>query len=145
MDDRCAVEDTIAAAQLIVAGIPSRYPALKIIVSHLGGGLPMLLQRMDNQVGWAAPDMPEPPSVAARHLWYDTVGHGYLPALRCAVEAFGADRLVLGTDFPYETGDTFRRAVNYVRDLDSDSSTINRILGLSADALLAESRAMAGS
>jgi aminocarboxymuconate-semialdehyde decarboxylase len=130
------IEDTIAAAQLIVAGLPSRYPALKIIVSHLGGGLPMLLQRMDNQAAWAVPDLPEPPSVAARRLWYDTVGHGYLPALRCAAESFGADRLVLGTDFPYETDGIFRRAVNYVRDLDSDATTINRILGLTADALL---------
>jgi hypothetical protein len=43
---------------------------------------------------------PELPSVAARRMWYDTVGHGHAPALRCAVESFGADRLLLGTDFP---------------------------------------------
>jgi predicted TIM-barrel fold metal-dependent hydrolase len=47
-------------------------------------------------------------------MWYDTVGHGLSPALRCAVESFGADRLLLGTDFPYEAGDVFVRAVDYV-------------------------------
>jgi aminocarboxymuconate-semialdehyde decarboxylase len=108
------VEDTISVMQLITRGIPSRYPDIKIINSHLGGALPMLLQRADNQYLWANPDTPERPSVAARRMWYDTVGHGHVPALRCAVESFGADRLVLGTDFPYEAGDIFVRAVDYI-------------------------------
>ncbi|NMO51481.1 amidohydrolase [Actinoplanes sp. TBRC 11911] len=108
------VEDTIAVTQLLLAGIPSRYPNVKIIISHLGGALPMLLQRIDNQSVWEAPGAPEKPSDAARRLWYDTVGHTHLPAVRAAAETFGADRLVLGTDFPYEDGDLFRRAVSYV-------------------------------
>ncbi len=108
------IEDTISTMQLITRGIPSRYPAIKIINSHLGGALPMLLQRADDQYRWAAPDTPELPSVAARRMWYDTVGHGHIPALRCTVESFGADRLVLGTDFPYEAGDIFVRAVDYI-------------------------------
>jgi hypothetical protein len=39
------IEDTISIMQLITHGIPTRYPAIKIINSHLGGALPMLLQR----------------------------------------------------------------------------------------------------
>jgi len=106
------VEDTFSVMQLITRGIPSRYPDIKIINSHLGGALPMLLQRADNQYLWEYPDTPELPSTAARRMWYDTVGHGHVPALRCAAESFGADRLVLGTDFPYEAGDIFvRKAV----------------------------------
>jgi 6-methylsalicylate decarboxylase len=108
------VEDTISVMQLITHGIPSRYPNLKIINSHLGGALPMLLQRADNQYSWEYPDTPELPSTAARRMWYDTVGHGHVPALRCAIDSFGADRLVLGTDFPYEAGDTFVRAIDYI-------------------------------
>src|ERR1700749_3945941 len=108
------VEDTISVMQLITRGIPSRYPDIKIINSHLGGALPMLLQRADNQYKWEYPETPELPSAAARRMWYDTVGHGHIPALRCAVESFGADRLLLGTDFPYEAGDVFVRAVHYI-------------------------------
>ncbi len=48
-------------------------------------------------------------------MWYDTVGHGHVPAPKCAIDSFGAARLVLGTDFPYENDDTFLRAVNYRR------------------------------
>lgn len=110
------VEDTLAAAHLILAGIPSRYPNIKIIISHLGGALPMLLQRMDNQYGWESPGAPEKPSVAARRLYYDTVGHGHVPAIRAAAESLGADRLVLGTDFPYQSGDLFHRAVTYIEE-----------------------------
>jgi aminocarboxymuconate-semialdehyde decarboxylase len=62
------VEDTISVMQLITRGIPSRYPNIKIINSHLGSALPMLLQRADNQYQWEYPDTPELPSVAARRM-----------------------------------------------------------------------------
>ena len=130
------VEDTISIMQLITRGVPSRYPDIKIINSHLGGALPMLLQRADDQYGWEAPDTPERPSLAARRMWYDTVGHGHLPALKCAIESFGADRLVLGTDFPYENGDTFVRAVDYVNDPQIAAVAARAILDQNASALL---------
>ena len=43
------VEDTISVMHLITNGIPTRYPNIKIINSHLGGALPMLLQRVDRE------------------------------------------------------------------------------------------------
>lgn len=130
------VEDTISVMHLITHGIPARYPNIKIINSHLGGALPMLLQRADDQYRWEAPDTPEPPSVAARRMWYDTVGHGHVPALRCAIDSFGADRLLLGTDFPYETGDIFVRAVDYINDPQIDPNAARAILDQNASALL---------
>jgi hypothetical protein len=135
------VEDTISIMHLITHGIPARYPDLKIINSHLGGALPMLLQRADDQYRWEAPDTPEPPSVAARRMWYDTVGHGHVPALRCAIDSFGADRLLLlllllGTDFPYEKGDIFLRAVDYINAPQIDPDAARAILDHNASALL---------
>jgi 6-methylsalicylate decarboxylase len=130
------VEDTISIMQLISRGIPARYPDIKIINSHLGGALPMLLQRADDQYRWEAPDTPERPSVAARRMWYDTVGHGHVPALRCAIDSFGADRLLLGTDFPYENGDTFARAIDYIHDPQIDTISARAILDQNAGALL---------
>jgi predicted TIM-barrel fold metal-dependent hydrolase len=130
------VEDTISIMHLITHGIPARYPDIKIINSHLGGALPMLLQRADDQYGWEAPDTPERPSVAARRMWYDTVGHGHVPALRCAIDSFGADRLLLGTDFPYENGDIFVRAVDYINNPQIDPDAARAILDHNASALL---------
>jgi aminocarboxymuconate-semialdehyde decarboxylase len=130
------VEDTISVMHLITHGIPTRYPDIKIINSHLGGALPMLLQRADDQYRWETPDTPELPSVAARRMWYNTVGHGHVPALRCAIDSLGADRLLLGTDFPYENGDTFVRAVDYVHDPQIDTGAARAILDQNASVLL---------
>lgn len=94
------MEDTVAALQLMVHEIPRRYPRIKFIVPHLGGVMPMLLQRLDNQLPEAYSDLSESPSASARRFWYDTVSHGSTIALTCARDAFGADRLVAGSDYP---------------------------------------------
>jgi 6-methylsalicylate decarboxylase len=130
------VEDTISVMHLITNGVPARYPNIKIINSHLGGAMPMLLQRADDQYRWEAPDTPEPPSISARRMWYDTVGHGHVPALRCAIDSFGADRLLLGTDFPYENGDMFVRAVDHINDPQIGASAARAVLDQNASALL---------
>jgi aminocarboxymuconate-semialdehyde decarboxylase len=139
------VEDTISTMHLITHGVLSRYPRIRIINSHLGGALPMLLQRADNQYQWEAPDTPERPSVAARRMWYDTVGHGHLPALRCAIDSLGADRLLLGTDFPYEAGDVFVRAVEYISDPHIAQDDANAILDRNASALFGLTTPASGS
>jgi 6-methylsalicylate decarboxylase len=129
------IEDTISVMQLITHGVPSRYPRIKIINSHLGGALPMLIQRADDQYQWEAPESPERPSIAARRRFYDTVGHGHVPALRCAIDSLGAGRLLLGTDFPDEAGDVFVRAVDYITDPRITESEANAILESNATAL----------
>jgi len=123
------IEDTIAVTDLITHGIPSRYPNLKIVVPHLGGALPLLMQRLDNQYPWEAPETPELPSIAAKRMWYDTIGHGHVPALRCAVESLGADRLLLGTDFPALHDDLFRRVIAYVSEVGLSPEELEGVLG----------------
>ncbi|HTI20293.1 MAG TPA: amidohydrolase family protein [Kutzneria sp.] len=128
------IEDTVAVMHLILAGIPSRFPNMKIIASHLGGALPMLITRTDHQVPWEAPGTPELPSLAARRMWFDTVGHNHAPALRAAVNTFGADRLVLGTDFPYQAHEEYQSAVDYItRELDAGDAA--KILDTNARSL----------
>ncbi len=97
---------------------------MKIINSHLGGGLPMLIQRMDDQYHWEAPETPERPSVAAKRMWYE-----HPPALRCACER-------LGSDFPYETGDLFQCAVDYINQSGLAEQDAQRILDTNAPPLL---------
>lgn len=130
------VEDTVAVMHLVLAGIPLRYPRMRILASHLGGALPMLLRRLDDHLAYESPQTPERPSVAARRLWYDTVGHCHGPALVAAADSFGADRLVLGTDFPYEDGEVFVRAVSYVTESGLPPRDAAAILDTNAAALL---------
>lgn len=130
------IEDTVAVMNLIVAGIPSRFPRMKIILPHLGGALPMLLPRIDRQNPWEAPETPELPSLAARRIFYDTVGHNHIPALRLAAEVLGADRLVLGSDFPYQKGDAFTESVTYVQRSGLPGDAVTDILDRTAVELL---------
>jgi aminocarboxymuconate-semialdehyde decarboxylase len=130
------IEDTIAIMNLILAGVPSRYPNMKIIASHLGGAVPMLLHRADRQYRWESPDTPEAPSAAVRRMWFDTVAHDHTPALRAAADSFGADRLVLGTDFPYQAGDEFGQAVSYVEHAGLPNDDVTGILDRTAAQML---------
>lgn len=130
------VEDTIAAAQLITRGFVTRYAHVRILNSHLGGALPMLLERWDNLAHWEAPDAPLAPSQAARRMWYDTVAHGSQAALHAAIKAVGADRLVLGSDFPYQGGEHYLDTVGYIERAGLDTEDTQDILGGNAEKLL---------
>lgn len=129
------IEDTVVVAHLIARAIPSRYPRVRIIVPHLGGEISMLLQRLDNQTGMFLPRGSERPSITAKRFWYDTVSHAYVPALRCACEALGSDRIVLGSDYPYEVGDVYQRCVDYVRDVGLSAVEVEGILDRNAQTL----------
>jgi predicted TIM-barrel fold metal-dependent hydrolase len=94
------LEDLAVALHLMIKGIPVRYPDIRIIVPHLGGGLAGLLERLDNQLPQFVPGFTGAPSQMARSFWYDTVSHGSRAGLRAAVDAFGAERLLPGSDFP---------------------------------------------
>jgi predicted TIM-barrel fold metal-dependent hydrolase len=102
--DACAgtlMEDVTIALHLMSKSVPVRFPNLRIIIPHLGGGLAGMLERLDNQMPRAVPGMAARPSDMARTFWYDTVSHGSTSALRSAIESFGAARLVPGSDYPY--------------------------------------------
>jgi predicted TIM-barrel fold metal-dependent hydrolase len=130
------IEDTISTTHLIIKGIPQKYPRMKIINSHLGGALPMVLQRMDNQYVWENPETPEKPSITAKRMWYDTVAHAHPPAIRAAVDTFGASRIILGTDFPYESGELYKHAISYISDAGLKQADIAQILDHNGAAVL---------
>jgi predicted TIM-barrel fold metal-dependent hydrolase len=100
------VETTLALSHLIFAGTLDRHPNLKILAAHGGGYLPTYIGRSDH--AWHhRPDAhtcAEPPSTyLRRNLWYDALV--YTPeALRHLVEAVGADRVMLGSDYPFDMG-----------------------------------------
>ncbi len=110
------IEDTVVVGHLIAKQIPQRFPRVRIIVPHLGGDISMQIFRIDNQKFLFLPPEAEKPSVTVKRLWFDTVGHAYPPALRVACEALGADRFLLGSDYPYEIGELYQRCVDFVKD-----------------------------
>ena len=136
-------EDTIAMARLILSGLTLRYPGIRFIVPHLGGTMALFLQRMDNVAerdGWRDKHSPDlMPSDLARRFWFDTVNEQH-SALRCACATFGAERLLLGTDWPMLPPEKLKHFVDYIpealavddarRILDVNAA---RLLGLAED------------
>ncbi len=132
-----SIEDTMVAGHLIVNQIPKRYPRVRIIIPHLGGDIGMLMARLDSQRKFFMPSDAEPPSVTARRFWYDTVSHAYPAALRLACESYGVEKMVLGSDYPYEVNDLYQRCVDYVADagVGLTSDQVEMILDRNAQAL----------
>src|SRR5439155_1070685 len=61
-----SLEDAAIVLHLIARRVPERFLNIKYVVPHLGGIIPMLLQRLDNQAPRQHPNLPERPSVTAR-------------------------------------------------------------------------------
>jgi aminocarboxymuconate-semialdehyde decarboxylase len=97
------VEDAIVVAILIFGGILDACPDLKICIAHGGGPACFAMGRLDR--GWqgrpeARQRIRQPPSTYQRRLYYDSVT-GSEASLRFLLDQVGADRVVLGSDWPF--------------------------------------------
>jgi aminocarboxymuconate-semialdehyde decarboxylase len=140
-------EVTIAATRLIFSGVLERHPGLNLVLSHGGGTLPFLGGRLD--LAYHAPrheanpacraNITKPPSHYLSRFYYDTVVAS--PAsLRFLIELVGADRIMFGTDFPYEIGDADGAiALPVLAQL--PPAQRDRILGQNARDILARAKA----
>jgi len=106
------VETAVCMMRLVLSGVFDRYPGLKVILGHLGEGLPFLLARIDYPyvIPWfdpnARPELNKKPSdYFKNNVFVTTSGNYYEPAFMCTYEAMGIDRILLGTDYPYEDPD----------------------------------------
>lgn len=128
------LESTLAVGHLIFGGVLDRHPGLKICVAHGGGYLPGYWGRMDH--GWRArADCREQcrnlPSSYLRRLWLDTLVFDP-DQLDSLVHTHGADRLCLGTDYPFDMSEPDPLGF-HSRLAEGDQA---RILGLNAADLL---------
>ncbi|WP_324494860.1 amidohydrolase family protein [Polaromonas sp.] len=101
------LDSTVAVSHLIFDGVMARYPKLKFVVAHGGGFIAHYWARMDH--AWRArPDcrtvIKKPPSSYLEKFYFDTITFDP-EMLRRLIERFGADHVVLGTDYPYDMGE----------------------------------------
>lgn len=108
------VEDALAVLHLLKADIPDRFPRIRFHIAHLGGDLPFLARRLeDNYEDWDA--FGSSPRASLRRMWFDAANfHG--PSLRLAMETLDPHRIMCGSDYPYFQDEKYTRAVQYIRD-----------------------------
>jgi aminocarboxymuconate-semialdehyde decarboxylase len=117
------LEETICTGRLIFDGVLERYPGLKVVLAHGGGYLPAYGGRFDHAYH-AREDvrhgLPRPPSEYLAKLYFDTMV--FEPdQLGFLIAKYGADHVLLGTDYPYDMGE------------DDPLGLIDRVEGLSAE------------
>jgi aminocarboxymuconate-semialdehyde decarboxylase len=103
------LETMVAATRMIFSGLFEEHPGIKLVLLHGGGYLPFYASRSDHtwevrpETRIAIPD--RPPSDYMKMLYYDTMVFQPL-YLRHLIEVVGSDRVMLGTDYPFDMGET---------------------------------------
>jgi aminocarboxymuconate-semialdehyde decarboxylase len=130
------LDTTIAAACLIFGGVMDRFPKLKVCLAHGGGFTPYQAARWEH--GWQVRPEPKknlataPVNIAGR-FYYDTILHS-AEVLQFMIGHVGADRVLLGSDYPYDMG--MLDCVDHVRCLQISDGDKASILGGCATGLL---------
>ncbi|HUZ66258.1 MAG TPA: amidohydrolase family protein [Beijerinckiaceae bacterium] len=124
------IEVSVAASRLILSGMMERHPDLKIVMSHTGGALPYQSGRMDKN-GKAA-KLRNPPSAYIKRLYTDTVSPHML-GIKFAVEYFGVDHVMYGSDYPCWSP---AEALRLVAELGLSSADQEKILNSNARRIL---------
>jgi gamma-resorcylate decarboxylase len=105
-----AAETAVHALRLIGSGIFDECPKLKLVLGHIGEGIPVYLWRIDNRNGWmkARHKYPAKHGVAhyfRKHFHLTTSGNFDTPALVNAMTVMGVDRVMFSVDWPFESVD----------------------------------------
>src|SRR5918992_1002317 len=130
------LETATTAAHMVVAGVMERHPDLRVLLAHGGGALLAVRGRMRHAHGFqpqARARLRESPEDSIRRFHFDTLTHDDA-LLRALIDYAGSDRVLLGSDYPFDMGDA--RHVDTVRALGLDPDVEARILAGNAERIL---------
>ena len=99
------VETATHALRMLTSGMFDEFPRLKLLIGHLGEGLPFLVWRCDNTLNKRKRGMPAKRLIAEYlndNVWVTTSGQFHTPPLICTMLQMGADRILFSTDYPFE-------------------------------------------
>jgi aminocarboxymuconate-semialdehyde decarboxylase len=131
------MDTTLAAGKLVFSGIVERFPRIAWVLTHMGGAVPYLAERMDR--GYAAfaecrANITQKPSTYLKRFYYDTVNFDNA-AQRLAIEFAGVDHILAGSDYPHQIG-SIPKMLSSIRSLAISDAERAKILGGNAARLL---------
>ena len=137
-----AVEVGTHVVRLIWAGLFDAFPRLRIVIGHMGEGLPFCLDRIDNRYLWehemagSSPKLKRRPSDYIReNVIITTSGMNFAPPLQLAVSVLGIDNVLFAADYPFEDVRESVAAMDAATIADSDKQKLyhlnaKRVFGL---------------
>jgi len=134
-------ETSLHVLRLICSGLFDEYTKLKIILGHLGEGLPFFLWRLKDH-RWDKVNMPNPLSPHTKreisyyvknNLYVTTSGNFFVPALLCTIMALGVDRIMFAVDYPMESP---KAAVAFIESAPICDLDKEKIFHLNAERIL---------
>jgi 2,3-dihydroxybenzoate decarboxylase len=131
-----AVDTSCHFLRLLFSGLFDAYPKLKIILGHLGEGLPFAMHRLNDHSVHAAKRRglkKEPIQYLRDNLVVTTSGNWFEPAFVCTLLALGADNILFAIDWPYESNQT---GMEFFRKLSLSDADKEKIAHRNAERLL---------
>ncbi len=131
------MDTTLAAGKLVFSGIVEWFPRITWVLTHMGGAVPYLAERMDR--GYEAfaecrAHITRKPSDYLKRFYYDTVNFDNA-AQRLAIEFAGVDRILAGSDYPHQIG-SIPKMLSSIRTLTLTDAERAKVLGGNAARLL---------
>jgi aminocarboxymuconate-semialdehyde decarboxylase len=127
------MDTTLAASKLVFSGVVERHPRIRWVLTHMGGAIPYLAERLDR--GYRAfadcrRHINRPPSEYLQTFYYDTVNFNP-DAVKLATSFAGADRILAGSDYPHQIG-SIPLMIDTIRALDVSDEVRKKIFGENA-------------
>jgi len=131
-----AIDTSCHFLRIVFAGVFDAYPKLKIILGHLGEGLPFAMHRLNDHTRQAAArrGLKRTPLEYLRdNLLVTTSGTWYEPAFLCTLLARGADKILFAVDWPYEANTT---GIEFLKKLSISDADREKIAHGNAERIL---------
>ena len=131
------IDTMLTTLKIICNGVFDKVPKARMVLGHFGEALPFLLDRIDNRLAF----LPNPlikseknPSDYFRdNIWVTTSGNMSPEAYRCTRDVLGAEKIIYGSDFPYESIDDM---TNFIKNLDQTDEEREMLFFKNAETLL---------
>ena len=101
VEQRAATQPHAHPIRLVLSGVLDKYPESKIMLGHLGEGLPFLLWRIDHALSRPGNKSLSFRDVFSRNFYITTSGNFSDPAMVCSLQEMGADRILFSVDWPF--------------------------------------------
>ena len=131
------MDTTLAASKLVFSGVVERHPRIRWVLTHMGGAIPYLAERLDR--GYRAfadcrTNISKPPTEFLKEFYFDTVNFNP-DAVKFAISFAGVDHILAGSDYPHQIG-SIPLMLETIGKLDLDEQSRRKILGENAAQLL---------